>query len=106
MFGKGYVSKGQMLTDKQTLEKTRHELRKTEGELDVFRRYQAPKEIVAFRNEIAHAEKNLARGDGSVKAAEERLAYCRKQIANCTIRAAARRSRHPCEPGILVVAGA
>lgn len=87
MYGKGYVSKGQMLTDRQTLEKTRHELRKTEGELDVFRRYQAPKEIVALASEIAMAENHLGVETDRLKAAEERLAYCRRQIANCTIRA-------------------
>jgi HlyD family secretion protein len=87
MYGKGYVSKGQVLSDRQTLEKTRHELRKTVGELDVFRRYQSPKEIVAFQSEIAIAENGLAVETDRLKAAEERLAYCRKQVANCTIRA-------------------
>ncbi|MDR3622180.1 MAG: efflux RND transporter periplasmic adaptor subunit [Paludisphaera borealis] len=87
MFGKGYVSKGQMLSDRQTLARTRHELRTTEGELEVFRHFQAPKEIVAFKNEITIAEKNLAFASDRLKVAEERLAYCRKQITNCTIRA-------------------
>ena len=70
MYGKGYVSKGQMLTDRQTLEKTRHELRKTEGELDVFRRYQAPKEVAALASEIAMAENHLGVEIDRLKAAE------------------------------------
>jgi len=87
MFGKGYVSKGQMLSEKQNLLKAQHELRTLEGEMDVFLRDQAPGEVVSLKAEIAKAESSLALEKDRLKVAEDRLAYCRQQIERCTIRA-------------------
>jgi HlyD family secretion protein len=87
MFGKGYVSKGQWLSEKQNLLKARNELKRVEGEMAVFLRYQAPAEVAALKAEVAKAESSLALEKDRLKVAEDRLAYCRKQIENCTIRA-------------------
>ncbi len=44
MSTKGYLSEGQLLTERQTLARFQHELRKVEGEFHLFRRYKVPKE--------------------------------------------------------------
>lgn len=87
MHRKGYVSKGQVLSDRQVLEQSRHDLRKTRGELDLFRRLTVPKEAAEFRKEIRIAEKNLEVETDRLKHEEERLAHCRKQVENCIVRA-------------------
>lgn len=87
MFEKGYVPRGQVLSDRQVLAQSRHDLRKTQGELDLFRRQTIPKETAGFRKEIRVAESNLKVETDRLKFAEERLAHCRKQIEHCVIRA-------------------
>jgi len=87
MYDKGYVSRGQVLSDRQVLEQSRHDLRKTRGELDLFRRQTIPKETAEFRKEIRVAEANLKVETDRLKFEEDRLAHCRKQIDNCVIRA-------------------
>lgn len=84
---KGYVSQGQVLSDRQVLEQSRHDLRKTRGELDLFLRLTIPKEVAGFEKEIRVAEKNLEVESKRLKHEEERLANCRKQIGNCVVRA-------------------
>ena len=87
MYRKGYASKGQVLSDRQVLEQSRHDLRKTRGEFDLFRRLTVPKEVAGFRKEIRVAESNLKVESDRLKFEEERLAHCRKQIDNCVVRA-------------------
>jgi HlyD family secretion protein len=87
MEAKGYLSKSQLLTERQTLDRVRYELRKAEGELALFRRFQAPKEIKSLRGQIEMAEINRRVEADRLKAEEDRLAYLRKQIENCAIRA-------------------
>jgi HlyD family secretion protein len=85
MSGKGYASKAQLITERQSLEKTRHELRKAEGEFELFRNHQAPKQIVGLRGQIGAAESNHSVESMRLKAQEERLAHTRKQIENCRV---------------------
>src|SRR5262249_55912242 len=40
MQAKGYISKAQVVTERRTLDQARHDLRKAEGELRLFREYQ------------------------------------------------------------------
>jgi HlyD family secretion protein len=87
MVAKGYLSKGQLLSERQALARTQHELRKAEGEFRVFRRFQVPKEIQTLRGQIETAEINDRLEADRLKAEEDRLAHLRKQIANCTVRA-------------------
>jgi len=76
-----------VLSDRQVLEQSRHDLRKTRGEFDLFRRLTVPKEVAGFRKEIRVAESNLKVESDRLKFEEERLAHCRKQIDNCVVRA-------------------
>jgi HlyD family secretion protein len=84
---KGYLSEGQLLTERQNLARFQHELRKSEGEFQVFRRYTVPKEIQGFKAEVETAENNYRVEAERLKVEEDELAYIRKQIANCIMRA-------------------
>ena len=113
---KGISAVGQLLTERQTLARLRHELKKTEGEFGLFRRFQAPKEIHSLRGQIATAENNYRLEADRLKAEQDELAYLRTQIDNCIIRAPqdgvvvhANRNRwwsRPLEPGIARLSGA
>src|SRR6185312_7176831 len=48
MVGKGYLSRGQLLTERQALARANHELSTVEREFTSFRRYQMPKEVRAL----------------------------------------------------------
>jgi HlyD family secretion protein len=112
MASKGYLAQSQLLSERQALARTRHELAKIEGEFHVFSRFHAPKEIRALRSEIETAEKNYEVQAAALKAEEGRLAYIRKQIDNCTVRSpqdgvvvhvnGSRWRPSPLEPGTLV----
>ena len=84
---KGYLAQGQLLSERQTLARLRHELTTAEGQFQLFRRFQAPKEIHALRGQIAMASNSYRLEADVLKFQEDELAYLRKQIDNCTIRA-------------------
>ncbi len=87
MVAKGYASRAQLASERQTLAKAEHDLRTTEGEFDLFRRFQVQKEMVGLQGEIGIAEHNRLMESARLKAEEEDLAYIRKQIDRCVIRA-------------------
>ena len=87
MVAKGYASRAQLASERQGLAKAEHDLRKTEGELDLFRRFQIKKEIVGLQGEIGIAGHNQQLEAARYKAEEEELAYIRKQIEHCVVRA-------------------
>ena len=115
MAAKGYLAEGQLLSERQTLARLRHELKKAEGEFRLFRQFEVPREIHALQGQIQTAEINQRLAADRLKAEEDELAYLRKQIANCTMRAPqdgvvvyANRSRWfplPLEPGTRVYEG-
>jgi HlyD family secretion protein len=84
---KGYLSRSQLSSERQALALARHELRKTEGEFQLFRKFEIPKEIQTFKGQIEAAEINKRLESDRLKVEEERLAFIRKQIDNCTVRA-------------------
>jgi HlyD family secretion protein len=87
MVAKGYLSQAQLLTERQALDRTRHDLKKTEGEFDLFKRFQVAKEIAALRSEIEIAEQNERVEAARFQVQKEQLAYVRKQIDRCNVRA-------------------
>lgn len=115
MMAKGYIAEGQLLSERQALARARHELMKVEGESRVFERFQVPREIHALRCQMQTAEIARRLEADRLKAEEDELAYLRKQIENCTVRAPqdgvvvyANRSRWwslPLEPGTPVHEG-
>jgi multidrug efflux pump subunit AcrA (membrane-fusion protein) len=115
MAKKGYLSESQLLTERQALARFRHELTKIEGDFHVFSRYHVAKEIRALKREIETAQNTYGVQADALKAEEDRLAYIRKQIDNCTVRApqdgvvvhvnGSRWRPRPLEPGTLVFQG-
>jgi len=87
MEAKGYLSRSQLLTERQALSKAQHELRKAEGEFDLFRRFEIPREIQTLKGQIETAEITQRVEADRLKAEQERLAYYREQIKNCVVRA-------------------
>ena len=59
MVVKGYLSQGQLLSERQTYARSRHELCKALGEFQLFRQFKVPKEIHTFRSQLKRAEINL-----------------------------------------------
>jgi HlyD family secretion protein len=82
---KGYASKAQLITERQTLDKAGQDLRKVEGEFRLFRDHHAPKEIMGLRGQVETAEHNHAVETMRLKAQEDRLAHTRKQVENCRV---------------------
>jgi HlyD family secretion protein len=115
MVGKGYLAVGQLFSERQTLARMQHELTKVEGEFRVFERFQVAKEIHALRCQVQTAENTKHLEVDRLKFEEDELAYLRKQIENCTVRAPqdgvvvyANRNRwwsQPLEPGTPVYEG-
>jgi HlyD family secretion protein len=87
MVAKGYLAEGRRLSERQALAQARHDLRKVEGEFELFRHFQSPKEIRSLRARIEMAENTLGMMAYRLKSEEEDLTHLRKQIANCTVRA-------------------
>jgi HlyD family secretion protein len=84
---KGYLSKSQLLSERQWLARIQHELRTTEGQFDLFRRFEVPREIQTLRGQIEMAETNSRVEADRLKAEQGQLAYYREQIKNCIMRA-------------------
>jgi HlyD family secretion protein len=84
---KGYLSKSQLLSERQALARIRHELRTAEGEFDLFRRFEIPRQIQTLRGQIETAEITQRVEADRLKAEQEQLAYYRRQIKNCLVRA-------------------
>jgi len=87
MVVKGYLSQGQLLSERQIYARAQHELRKAEGEFQLFRRFKVPKEIKTLRGQIETAEINYRVEADRLKVEEDRLAHLKTQIELCTIRA-------------------
>jgi len=87
MVSKGYLSQSQLLSERQALGRAQHELRKAEGEFQLFRRFTVPKEIQTLLSQSKAAEINYHAEADRLKAEDDRLAHLRNQIENCTVRA-------------------
>jgi RND family efflux transporter MFP subunit len=87
MVAKGYASRAQLSTERQALAQAQHDLKTTEGEFNLFRHFQVEKEIVSLRGEVGIAEHNLQLESYRLKAMEDEMAYIRRQIDHCVVRA-------------------
>jgi HlyD family secretion protein len=84
---KGYASVGTLLSEQQALAKAKHELARSERELDVFERFTSPKETVRLQGDLQTAEINYRVEADRLKTQEELLAEVRRQLQNCVVRA-------------------
>jgi HlyD family secretion protein len=87
MEAKGYLSRSQLLSERHALARIQHELRQAEGEFDLFRGFEIPRETQTLKGQIETAEITQRVEAGRLKAQQERLAYYGEQIKNCVVRA-------------------
>jgi HlyD family secretion protein len=87
MVVKGYLSRGQLLSEQQLDARVRHENSKTEGEFRLFREFTVPKELKTRLNQIKEAEINHRIEADRLKSEEDELIYLQAQIGHCIIRA-------------------
>jgi HlyD family secretion protein len=87
MVAKGYLAEGTRLSERQALAQAQHDLRKVEGEFELFQRYRRPTEIRSLRSQVEAAENTLGVMADRLKSEETDLTFLRKQIDNCAIRA-------------------
>jgi HlyD family secretion protein len=87
MAAKGYASRAQVANDRQALLISTHQLRQAQMELDTYRRFNAPKTLIALRAEVEKARKWAIHEAGDYDKSKVQLAYYRSLIDRCTIRA-------------------
>src|SRR5262249_28994271 len=87
MVAKGYLSESQLLSERQALGQSRHDLSKVEGEFRLFERFNVPKEKRTLLSQVTTAQNNYRVEADRLKAEEGQLTTLRKEIANCVIRA-------------------
>ncbi len=89
---KGYLSRSQLLTERQALAKAQHELRKAEGEFDLFRRFEVPREIQTLKGQIETAEITQRVEADRLKAEQEQPRLLSRANQELCCACAARRS--------------
>jgi len=87
MGAKGYASLRQIANDRESVLSATLRLKRAQTELDTYRRYTAPKNIVAFKAEVEKARKWFIHEAGDFEKSKVQLAYYRSLIERCTIRA-------------------
>ncbi len=87
MKGKGYASIAQISTADVSLQKAEISAQTARTNLENFRRFGAPKQIKTLEAAIQSAEADLIYCRLRTQRFDERLAYYKRMVANCTIRA-------------------
>jgi HlyD family secretion protein len=87
MAAKGYASLRQVANDRQALLSSTIRLKRAEMELDTYRRYTAPKNIVSLKADVEKARKWFIHEAGDFEKSKVQLAYYRSLVERCTIRA-------------------
>jgi HlyD family secretion protein len=87
MLANGYAPLRQVAGDRQTLMGATHRLEQAQIALDVFRRFNAPKALVALEAEVEKARMWHIHEDGDFDKSKRLLANYRRLIDRCTIRA-------------------
>jgi len=87
MIIKGYVSQEQVANDTQAVRKGELAVTKARWALDNFRKFGAPMEVQLLLAEVENGRTNLLVQEQKHSRFAERLAYYKKMVENCTIRA-------------------
>jgi HlyD family secretion protein len=87
MLEKGYASRAQLQSEKQTEERLRFGLQQSKLALENYTRFTAPKELLALRSQVIGAESTLGFQTVRLKREEDRLAHYRSLIDRCIVRA-------------------
>lgn len=84
---KGYASQAQVSSGELSLAQSEHDVRKARWQLDLFRRFGAPKEIRTLEAKVQSTQADLIYYGQRLTRFEERLSYYKEMVDNCTIRA-------------------
>jgi HlyD family secretion protein len=87
MVGKGYASLAQVANDRVVLLRATNQLREARTQLELYRRYTAPKMILSLKAEVIKARKMFDHETDDFRKSKEQLAYYRSLIERCIIRA-------------------
>jgi HlyD family secretion protein len=87
MAAKGYASRAQVANDRQVLMSATLRLEQARMELDTYRRFNATKALVSLQAEVEKARKWAIHEAGDYDKSKVQLAYYRRLIDRCTIRA-------------------
>jgi HlyD family secretion protein len=87
MAGKGYASAMQLANDRAALLSATLQFKKAQTELDTYRRFTAPKNILTLEAEIEIARKWSQHETSDHQKSKDRLALYRSLVERCTIRA-------------------
>jgi HlyD family secretion protein len=87
MAAKGYASHAQVANDRQVLLNAKLRLKQAQMELDTYRRFNASKTLVALEADVEKARKWFIHEAGDFEKSKVQLAYYRRLIDRCTIRA-------------------
>lgn len=87
MVQKGYLSKGQVITEEFQAEKLKFGLKQSKSKLQQFKRFSAPIYQKFLDSDIKMAEVILNYQDRRLQRNHERLEYLERQVKRCTIRA-------------------
>jgi HlyD family secretion protein len=87
MLAKGYVPISQLRSEEINERRASFQLKQSEVDLDVFRRYSAPRTLRELEGYVLGAESTLNYQDRRLKVHIEREEMLVQQVENCTIRA-------------------
>ncbi len=87
MAAKGYASLRQVANDREALLSATLRSQQAQTELDTYRRYTAPKNIVALKADVEKARMWFIHEAGDFEKSKVQLAYYRSLVERCTIRA-------------------
>jgi HlyD family secretion protein len=87
MKGKGYASVAQISTADVSLQKAELDARTALTNLENFRRFGAPKQIKTLEADVQSAQADLTHFRLRSQRYDERLAYYKEMVGNCTIKA-------------------
>jgi len=87
MLEKGYFAASQLSTEEFNDRKAAFQLQKSRTELDVFKRYTAPRVLKALEGKVFGAEAILNYQENRLKRHIDRQQMLEKQVEKCTIRA-------------------
>jgi HlyD family secretion protein len=87
MGAKGYASRAQVASDRQALLSSTLRLKQAQTELEIYRRFNTEKALVALRAEVEKARRWQIHEAGDFDKSKVQLAYYRALIDKCTIRA-------------------
>ena len=87
MLEKGYTSLAQVRSDEQALARVEVSLSQSELELANYRRFTAPKDLLALRSDVISAQSALDYQTVRLNHEQERLAHYKDLVERCTVRA-------------------